>query len=57
MGNAGDELALDCSTSQTRFSMKPPTQASEAGEPSRLDASKAKAPISARCGAAKTFRS
>jgi hypothetical protein len=57
MGGAGDELAMDYSASQTRFRMKPPTPAGEAGAPSRLNASKAKATVSARCGAAKTFRS
>jgi hypothetical protein len=46
---------MDCSASQTRFSMKPPIPADEVEAPSRLNSSKAKAPISARCGAAKTL--
>jgi hypothetical protein len=53
MGGAGDELAMACSASRIRIRMKPPAKADEKEAPSRLDAGKARAPISARCGAAK----
>jgi hypothetical protein len=41
MGGAGDERAMACSASRTRFSMKPPAKADEEEAPSRLDAGKA----------------